>query len=137
MIGIDVGGANLKVVDDAGVHIHYCPLWEQAPITDLLRQYAAEKDDPAAVVMSGELADCFENKREGISFIVASGQREHFPKPGFTGPMPVSTIGQCRSSPQPTGLRPLITCVPCTRMPSFSISAAQLLTSSRSTGLTA
>ena len=32
MIGIDVGGANLKVVDnDENVHIHYCPLWEGAP----------------------------------------------------------------------------------------------------------
>ncbi|PKL59425.1 MAG: H4MPT-linked C1 transfer pathway protein, partial [Methanomicrobiales archaeon HGW-Methanomicrobiales-4] len=36
MIGIDVGGANLKVVDDTGVHIHYCPLWQEAPIRDLL-----------------------------------------------------------------------------------------------------
>ena len=33
MIGIDVGGANVKIVDDHGVHIHYCPLWEHAPIT--------------------------------------------------------------------------------------------------------
>ena len=31
MIGIDVGGANLKIVDDDGPHIHYCPLWEGAP----------------------------------------------------------------------------------------------------------
>ena len=30
MIGIDIGGANLKVVDDAGVHIHYRPLWQGA-----------------------------------------------------------------------------------------------------------
>ena len=30
---IDVGGANLKVVDENGVHIHYCPLWTGAPIT--------------------------------------------------------------------------------------------------------
>ena len=29
MIGIDVGGANLKVVDDDGAHLHYCPLWEK------------------------------------------------------------------------------------------------------------
>ncbi len=35
MIGIDVGGANLKVVDDEEcVHIHYCPLWENAPIAE-------------------------------------------------------------------------------------------------------
>ena len=70
MIGIDVGGANLKIVNDSGAHIHYCPLWENAPITSLLDQYVTAPDDPAAVVMSGELADCFESKMEGISFIV-------------------------------------------------------------------
>jgi probable H4MPT-linked C1 transfer pathway protein len=70
MIGIDVGGANLKVVNDDGAHLHYCPLWENAPITSLLNQYVTAPDDPAAVVMSGELADCFESKMEGISFIV-------------------------------------------------------------------
>jgi probable H4MPT-linked C1 transfer pathway protein len=70
MIGIDVGGANLKVVDDTGPHLHYCPLWEGAPLTNLLNQYVTASDDPVAVVMSGELADCFESKMEGISFIV-------------------------------------------------------------------
>ena len=70
MIGIDVGGANLKVVDDTGPHLHYCPLWEGAPLTTLLNKYVTEPDNPAAVVMSGELADCFESKMEGISFIV-------------------------------------------------------------------
>ncbi len=70
MIGIDVGGANLKVVDDTGPHLHYCPLWEGAPLTTLLNKYVTEPDSPAAVVMSGELADCFESKMEGISFIV-------------------------------------------------------------------
>ena len=71
MIGIDIGGANLKVVDDAGVHIHYCPLWQGAPLADLLEPYA----EPAAVVMSGELADCFANKIEGIRWIVDAVQR--------------------------------------------------------------
>jgi probable H4MPT-linked C1 transfer pathway protein len=70
MIGIDVGGANLKVVNDDGAHLHYCPLWVGAPLTSLLNQYVTAPDDPAAVVMSGELADCFESKIEGISFIV-------------------------------------------------------------------
>ncbi len=70
MIGIDVGGANLKVVNDDGPHLHYCPLWEGAPLTSLLKPYVTDPDDPAAVVMSGELADCFESKMEGISFIV-------------------------------------------------------------------
>jgi probable H4MPT-linked C1 transfer pathway protein len=70
MIGIDVGGANLKIVDDDGAHLHYCPLWEGASLTNLLNQYVTEPDNTAVVVMSGELADCFESKMEGISFIV-------------------------------------------------------------------
>ncbi|MBP7410237.1 MAG: H4MPT-linked C1 transfer pathway protein [Methanoculleus sp.] len=70
MIGIDIGGANLKVVDDAGVHIHYCPLWQGAPLADLLEPYAGS----AAVVMSGELADCFASKIEGIRWIVGTVQ---------------------------------------------------------------
>ena len=44
MIGIDVGGANLKVVDDTGPHLHYCPLWEGAPLTTLLNKYVTEPD---------------------------------------------------------------------------------------------
>ncbi|MFA6333850.1 MAG: hydantoinase/oxoprolinase family protein [Methanoregula sp.] len=84
MIGIDVGGANLKVVDRNGVHIHYCPLWENAPITSLLEQHITGMDEMAAVVMSGELADCFENKVQGITFIVAAVRRA-FPKARFYG----------------------------------------------------
>ncbi len=83
MIGIDVGGANLKVVDGSGVHLHYCPLWEGSPITDILREYAAQGDE-AAVVMSGELADCFMTKAEGIAFIV-SAVKTAFPSARFYG----------------------------------------------------
>ena len=82
MIGIDVGGANLKVVDDDGVHIHYCPLWQDAPIQEIVTRYAGK--DNAAVVMSGELADCFSSKQEGIAFIV-SEVRAAFPQAQFYG----------------------------------------------------
>ena len=82
MIGIDVGGANLKVVDSSGVHIHYCPLWQEAPIQELLRPYAGSEN--ASVVMSGELADCFSSKQEGIDFIV-SEVKSVFPEAGFYG----------------------------------------------------
>ena len=95
MIGIDVGGANLKVVDDEGVHVHYCPLWEGAPLPELLSRYVTRPDDPAAVVMSGELADCFENKMEGISFIVKA-VRAAFPAARFYG-----TDGQFHDSAVP------------------------------------
>lgn len=72
MIGIDVGGANVKLVDDDGVHIHYCPLWEGAPLAELLQAHKKTKQAAAAVVMSGELADCFSNKMQGITFIVTT-----------------------------------------------------------------
>jgi len=84
MIGIDVGGANLKIINESGAHIHYCPLWEHAPITSLLEQYITVPDEPAAVVMSGELADSFSDKMEGISFIVDS-VRKAFPRACFYG----------------------------------------------------
>ena len=85
MIGIDVGGANLKLVDGNRVSTYYCPLWEGAPLTDHLRTYRKANPDPdAAVVMSGELADCFRSKMEGIRCIVGSVQ-EVFPDAIFYG----------------------------------------------------
>lgn len=84
MIGIDVGGANLKVVCGNRAYIHYCPLWKHAPITSVLKQYVTEHDAMAAVVMSGELADCFQNKMDGISFIV-DAVKNAFPVAFFYG----------------------------------------------------
>lgn len=84
MIGIDVGGANLKLVDNTGVHSWYCPLWEESPLGEVLLRHAHGENDQAAVVMSGELADCFENKLQGISFIVNAVQKV-FPKARFYG----------------------------------------------------
>jgi hypothetical protein len=82
-VGIDVGGAHLKVVDQSGVHIHYCPLWKGAPLRELLGKYNKETGS-AAVVMSGELADCFSGKADGINFIVDS-VKAAFPDALFYG----------------------------------------------------
>jgi hypothetical protein len=85
VIGIDVGGANLKLVDGNRVTIQYCPLWEDAPLTDLLKAFRAAHPDPdAAVVMSGELADCFATKLEGVRSIVES-VHEAYPDALFYG----------------------------------------------------
>ncbi|HJK01020.1 MAG TPA: H4MPT-linked C1 transfer pathway protein [Methanocorpusculum sp.] len=81
MIGIDVGGANLKVVDKDGAHIHYCPLWRESNLSKILAKYQ-ERD--AAVVMSGELADRFINKSEGITYIVHI-VKQNFPNAIFYG----------------------------------------------------
>ncbi len=91
MIGIDIGGANLKVVDENGAHIHYCPLWKETPIREILEGYSSA--DNAAVVMSGELADCFASKQEGIEFICAA-VRDIFPDAIFYG-----TDGQFHTRP--------------------------------------
>lgn len=80
MIGIDIGGANIKIVTGDEVVIRYCPLWEKVPLGDILSEF----DDDAAVVMSGELADCFNNKTEGIRFIV-DAVRGALPKAQFYG----------------------------------------------------
>jgi probable H4MPT-linked C1 transfer pathway protein len=83
VIGIDVGGANLKLVTAKGVFLHYCPLWEESPLAGILKTYATHGED-AAVVMSGELADCFTAKREGIRFIV-DAVHDAFPGARFYG----------------------------------------------------
>lgn len=93
MIGVDIGGANLKVADERGSAVHYCPLWTGAPIADLLKPYAGEE---AVVVMSGELADCFSSKAEGIAFIVGE-VRSVLPDARFYG-----TDGQFHDGPDPS-----------------------------------
>ncbi len=82
MIGIDVGGANLKIVDENGVHIYYCPLWIKSDLEEIISRYSSA--DNAAVVMSGELADGFFNKTEGISYIV-DAVKKTFPNAIFYG----------------------------------------------------
>jgi len=85
VIGIDVGGANLKLVDEKKVVIRYCPLWEDASLADHLRAFRKAHPDPdAAVVMSGELADCFATRLEGIRCIVES-VKEVYPGAIFYG----------------------------------------------------
>ena len=83
MIGIDIGGANLKVATGDGTFIHYCPLWAESPLSEILRSYRSPGEQ-AAVVMSGELADCFRSKIEGIRSIVAA-VRDVFPDAVFYG----------------------------------------------------
>jgi len=72
IIGIDIGGANTKVASADGKvsEIHYLPLWKDSALPNLLADIAARiKPDKVGVVMTGELADCFESKIQGIRFI--------------------------------------------------------------------
>lgn len=73
-IGWDVGGAHLKAVllDMDGQVLAatqvYCPLWRglselEAAIDKILQEFNA---DQHAVTMTGELADIFDNRRDGV-----------------------------------------------------------------------
>lgn len=70
-LGIDIGGANLKVTNGKENRIIYFPMWKKASelgdkLKEISNHFGAEK---AGVVITAELADVFKNKKEGIEFI--------------------------------------------------------------------
>src|SRR6185295_4837798 len=73
-MAIDIGGANLKVADgDKFAMIQPFPLWQNPQqLADALRGLMAQvpRVDHIAVTMTGELADCFVTKTEGVEFII-------------------------------------------------------------------
>ena len=71
-IGLDIGGANTKVASSNGalVELHYLPLWKNSKLSEVLKEIANRlQPEKIAVVMTGELSDCFENKGQGVFFI--------------------------------------------------------------------
>jgi probable H4MPT-linked C1 transfer pathway protein len=73
-LAIDIGGANLKAADgDRFTASQHFALWETPQqLTEALRALIAlvPKVDHLAVTMTGELADCFITKIEGVQFIL-------------------------------------------------------------------
>jgi (4-(4-[2-(gamma-L-glutamylamino)ethyl]phenoxymethyl)furan-2-yl)methanamine synthase len=76
MLSLDIGGANLKAADGLGFAAwRSFPLWQRPEgladaLADLLAK--APATDRLAVTMTGELADCFETKAEGVGRILAA-----------------------------------------------------------------
>ncbi|MEM9413260.1 MAG: hydantoinase/oxoprolinase family protein, partial [Planctomycetota bacterium] len=72
-IGLDIGGANIKWADESGTTIIPFELWRRADQLGkelgLLRDRVGQVDR-VAVTMTGELADCFESRKQGVRFIV-------------------------------------------------------------------
>ncbi|WP_290595907.1 MULTISPECIES: hydantoinase/oxoprolinase family protein [unclassified Archaeoglobus] len=70
-LGIDIGGANLKVASEDGWEIIYFPMWKKAEeLEDILRDIAERHSAKrAGVVMTAELSDVFRSKEEGVKFI--------------------------------------------------------------------
>ncbi len=73
-MALDIGGANLKAADGAHLAVsHPFPMWENPrALIDALRAMIAlvPRVDHIAVTMTGELADCFNTKAEGVEFIL-------------------------------------------------------------------
>ena len=77
-LGLDIGGANLKAADGNGyAHSMSFPLWKQPgelaeALGCLIRH--APPFDLLAITMTGELADCFETKVEGVTHILRAAE---------------------------------------------------------------
>jgi len=73
-LAIDIGGANLKAADGRGFAKSVpFPLWRNPKLlAQELRTLIAESPpcDHVAATMTGELADCFASKAEGVKFIL-------------------------------------------------------------------
>jgi probable H4MPT-linked C1 transfer pathway protein len=76
VVGLDIGGANLKAADAEG-HALTRPfaVWKSpdrlaAEIDTLLAAFA--KPDAVAVTMTAELADCYRTKRDGVDAILSA-----------------------------------------------------------------
>ncbi len=76
VIGCDIGGANLKLADSSGhcVSIAF-PMWLKpdalaSTLHEMLGAFQVSDDTYLAVTMTGELADCFATRREGVRQIL-------------------------------------------------------------------
>ncbi len=79
VVGLDVGGAHLKVAVAEGGRLvavaqHVCPLWQGLAHLDAALAAASPLTAGAArtaVTMTGELSDLFASRREGVATLVA------------------------------------------------------------------
>ena len=73
VIGIDIGGANTKIASaDGNVVTCYLPLWKGADLESALKRVKLNfKPDEVGVVITGEMADRFTNKKEGVLHIAS------------------------------------------------------------------
>lgn len=76
VVGLDIGGANLKAADEVGrVLVQSFPMWQRsAELASTLARVIEHFPgcDRIAVTMTGELADCFRTKQEGVQFILGA-----------------------------------------------------------------
>ncbi len=74
VVGIDIGGANTKIASaDGNVTTFYLPLWKGADLESVLKRAKFDfKPDEVGIVLTGEMADRFMSKREGVLYIASA-----------------------------------------------------------------
>src|SRR5438132_3527937 len=76
VLGLDIGGANLKAAHSSGGAIlQPFALWKDPGGLPLALQQLTGKLPPydcLAVTMTGELCDCFDSKRQGVETILTA-----------------------------------------------------------------
>ncbi len=88
ILGLDIGGANTKMASSDGgfTASAYLPLWKGCDIEGTLHaiKEKAGAIDSVGVTITGELADCFTSKKEGIDHI-SRAVKKVFPRAVFYG----------------------------------------------------
>ena len=87
-LGIDIGGANTKASSADGnfTYSKYLPLWKGCDLAGTLKEVSmkAGRIDGVGVTITGELADCYASKKEGIAQITTEVKKV-FPRAVFYG----------------------------------------------------
>ncbi len=90
ILALDIGGANTKVAVMSGrkvsEEVHYFPIWKKKEeFPKFLKKILKNKLDVDAVgvTMTAELSDVFENKEEGVNFILDAVERVVSKTPTF------------------------------------------------------
>jgi probable H4MPT-linked C1 transfer pathway protein len=88
ILGLDIGGANTKAATSDGHFIYsaYLPLWKGCDIEGTLKyiKRRAGRMEAVGVTITGELADCFASRKDGIEHI-SSAVRKIFKGAVFYG----------------------------------------------------
>lgn len=75
MLAFDIGGANIKAADGLGwVHSEPFELWRRRPelAATLARIVSWRRPERVVATMTGEIADCYASRQEGVADIVAA-----------------------------------------------------------------
>ncbi len=74
IMAMDIGGANIKIFDGTEYRQYYFPLWKKKnKFKNFIEKLNGQQDfkaDMYVITMTAELCDCFENRNEGVTFIL-------------------------------------------------------------------